>query len=234
VKVFLDIGAHIGETLSVVRQPRWGFDRIVCFEPAPVCWPQIEALADERVELCRFGLWSEDKTITLHNPGYVGASIAADSSAVTDTMECEFRDAAAWFAQNLAEGDLVYAKINIEGAEADLIDRLFQSGELSKIDHLLVHFDVRKAPSLAHREPGIHAALLASGVDFQPAEKIQFGGVIRGTRNWLRWVEGNPWTRDLRFKVLRRCGHAVRRRLYPTKLRLLGDHGALHVLKEHL
>jgi FkbM family methyltransferase len=226
VKVFLDIGAHRGETLKVVREPRWAFDRIVCFEPAPMCWPEIEALSDDRVELCQFGLWSGDTTMTLHNPGDIGASIAADSKPVKATADCEFRDAAKWFAANLSDADVVYAKINVEGAEADLIDRLFQSGELSKIDRLLVHFDVRKAPSLAHREPEVRRQLEMSGVDFQPAEAIQFGGVYRGTRNWLRWVEGNRWTRDLRFKVLRRCGHAVRRRLYPLKLRLLAKFAA--------
>ena len=67
---------------------------------------------------------------------------------------------------------MVYAKINVEGAEADLIDRLFHTGELAKIDHLLVHFDVRKAPSLAHREPEVRRQLEVSGVDFQPAEAI--------------------------------------------------------------
>ncbi|SDD03234.1 FkbM family methyltransferase [Auraticoccus monumenti] len=220
-KVFLDIGAHIGETLAVVRDPKWHFDRIVCFEPAPVCWPRIEALADERVEICRFGLWSEDATMTLHNPGDVGASTAFDKNPITDSADCAFRDAAVWFAENVSDSDQVYAKINVEGAEADLIDRLFGSGELAKIDHLLVHFDVRKAPSLSHREPAVRAQLVASGVDFQSAEEIQFGGVIRGTRNWLQWVEGNRRTRDLRFKVLRRREHAVRRRLYPLKQRLL-------------
>lgn len=54
----------------------------------------------------------------------------------------------------------------------------------------------------------MHRQLIASGVEFQAAENIQWGGAIRGTRNWLRWVEGNRWTRDLRFKLLRRLGHA--------------------------
>jgi len=34
-KVFLDIGAHLGETLSEIRKEQYGFDRIVCFEPSP-------------------------------------------------------------------------------------------------------------------------------------------------------------------------------------------------------
>ena len=221
MKIFLDIGGHLGETLKVVQDPRWSFDRIVSFEPAPVCWPEIEALAGPRTELCRFGLWSENTTMALHNPGHIGASIAPDSHTVTETVDCDFRDAAIWFAENLSVDDVVYAKINVEGAEAGLIDRLFQTGELSKIDHLLVHFDVRKAPSLAHREPEVRRQLEVSGVEFQPAEVIQFGGVYRGTKNWLQWVEGNRITRDLRFKVLRRCGHVARRSLYPLKKRVL-------------
>ena len=49
MKVFLDVGAHLGETLEVVQDRRWGFERIVSFEPAPGCWPHVEAVAGERV-----------------------------------------------------------------------------------------------------------------------------------------------------------------------------------------
>lgn len=226
MKVFLDIGAHDGETLQVVRDPVWGFDRIVCFEPAPVCWPKIEALADSRVELCRFGLWKDDAIIALHNPGQIGASMSADKDKVTDVIPCDFRDAARWFADNLRDEDEVYAKINAEGAEVDIIDNLATAGELRRIDHLLVHFDVRKIPSLRDREPAMRAQLEAAGVEYHPADEIQFGGVGRGTRNWLRWCNSNPRTRDLRYKTLGRFGHRVRLRLYPVKqavLRLTGS-----------
>ena len=33
MKIFLDIGSHYGETLSVIQQSKYGFDRIYCFEP---------------------------------------------------------------------------------------------------------------------------------------------------------------------------------------------------------
>jgi FkbM family methyltransferase len=217
MKVFLDIGAHNGETLLVVREPEWCFDRIVCFEPAPVCWPKIEALADSRVELCRFGLWKGDATIDLHNPGQIGASMSADKDEVTDVTPCDFRDAARWFADNLTDGDEVYAKINAEGAEVDIIDNLAMAGVLRQIDHLLLHFDIRKIPSLRSREPAMRAALEAADVEYQPADEIQFGVVGRGTRNWLRWCISNPRTRNLRYKTLGRLGHRVRLRLYPVK-----------------
>ncbi len=217
MRVFLDIGAHLGETLSVVRARKWGFDRIVCFEPAAVCWPKIRELADERVELCTFGLSDQDQVLTLHNPGSVGASLWAAKDTSELALDCDFRDAAAWFEDNVVETDTVYAKINVEGAEVGIIGRLAEAGQLGKIDHLLVHFDVRKIPGMEYLEDQARRQLDEAGIDYQLAGDIQFGGVYRGTRNWLKWVHGNPRTRDLRYKRIRRAGHAVRLRLYPIK-----------------
>ncbi|MGD7788748.1 FkbM family methyltransferase [Propionibacteriaceae bacterium Y1700] len=219
-RVFLDIGAHTGETLSVVRAPRWRFDRVVCFEPAPPCWPTLESMVDERVEVCRFGLWDRTELVALNNPGAVGASVARDKDVVEQQELCEFRDAADWFSEHLSADDNVFVKINVEGAEAEIIDRLHQAGQLGKINHLLIHFDVRKAPSRQHLERQVRNQLTSSQIDYQSADEILFGGVLRGTRNWLLWCEANPRWRDARYKVLRRWEHAVRVRLYPLKLAL--------------
>jgi FkbM family methyltransferase len=220
MKVFLDVGAHIGETLDVVRHAEWAFDSIVCFEPAPECWSQIAAFADDRVELCRFGLWDRDEDIELHNPGAVGASLWEDKDVVTGSTRCEFRDAATWFRNNVHRDDTVYMKINTEGAEVEMIRCLAAGGQLSKVDHLLVHFDVRKVPSKRHQEAEARTLLETAGVSYLSADEIQFGGVSRGTRNWLRWCEAGR-ARDLRFKVLPRFVFIFRRRLYPLKRRLL-------------
>lgn len=215
--MFLDIGAHFGETLSVVKAPSWRFDRIVCFEPAPVCWPSIETMADERVTVCRYGLWKEPATIALHNPGSIGASIAPNAHEVTQTIDCRFEDAAAWFADHVSIKDTVFVKINVEGAEADIIERLAETDQLRRIDHLLIHFDVRKSPTLAHREPALRSQLDAAGIEWISADAIEFGGVYRGTRNWLRWCEADPRLRDLRYRSAKRLEHSIRRRLYPLK-----------------
>lgn len=225
MKVFLDIGAHHGETLSVVQDRVWQFDRIVCFEPASICWPTIRAAADSRVELCEFGLWHKDDVLELNNPGEIGASMSPDKDGARSVERCDFKDAATWFATHLEPHDEVYAKINAEGAEADIIARLFDAGELSKIDHLLVHFDVRKVPSLRSREPELTRQLSQSGIEWHAAEDIQFGGVYRGTRNWLRWCHAGHRTRDLRFKVINRFIFALRRKAYPLKVAVLSRRG---------
>ena len=217
MKIFLDIGAHIGETLSVVLDPEWKFDRVICFEPAPVCWPALQSFTDERLTVHHFGLWSRSTQLVLNNPGSIGASVAHDKNPVLDTMSCTFEDAGVWFAENVRDDDIVYAKINVEGAEAEIIDRLCESGEIGKIGHLLIHFDVRKVPSLRDREPRMRWQLLHSGVDFVPAHEIQFGGAVRGTRNWLRWCASASGLRNVRYKTVERLRYHARLRLRPLK-----------------
>ncbi|MGY1601162.1 hypothetical protein [Geodermatophilus sp. SYSU D00815] len=217
MKIFLDVGGHLGETLRVVQNPRWGFDRIYSFEPAPDCWPALERVAGPRTEILHFGLWDRDGTILLHNPGAIGASMSADKEGVTSAVPCEFRDAGAWFQMNVADTDEVYAKINAEGAEVEIIERLATSGQLERIDHLLIHFDAEKIPSRRHLVAETRERLDEAGTDYQSAADIQFGGVIRGTRNWLRWCHSTSRRRDVRYKTLSKLGHVVRRRLYPLK-----------------
>lgn len=222
MKIFLDIGAHDGETLKVVTEARWGFDRIYSFEPAPSCWSKIEAASTPAVELCRFGLWDQDTTLTLHNAGSIGASVSEDKEPTGDAVECEFRDAGRWFTEHLDPNDTIYAKINVEGAEAELVRHLAHTGTLGYIDHLLIHFDVRKVPSKRHLEDETRTLLDAAGVEYLPADEIQFGVVGRGTANWLRWCEANPATRDLWYRTIGRQIANVRRVAYPIKRSLVG------------
>ena len=223
MKVFLDIGAHTGETLSVVTDPRWGFERIYSFEPAPNCWSRRDSLATPKTEICRFGLWDKDATVPLYNPGYIGASVSIDKDATVGTasVDCDFRDAGEWFKAHLSPDDEVWAKINVEGAEAELIQRLAETGTLSMIDHLLIHFDVRKVPSKQHLEAVIRGQLDAAGIDYVPAGEIQDGGISRGTRNWLGWASSTSPLRGFWYRGVRRATGAARTHLYPVKKALI-------------
>jgi hypothetical protein len=113
-KVFLDVGGHVGETLTVAMEPRWGFDRIWTFEPASACRERLRALADERVTVVPAGLWSSDTTMEPHDPGTLHASIDAAASRHGQTEECRFIDAAAWMAEHVDDGDRVWMKVNVE------------------------------------------------------------------------------------------------------------------------
>lgn len=201
--------------------PRWAFDRIYCFEPAPSCWPPLEGIADGRVEICHYGLFDHDGSFILHNPGSVGASLSADKDGSDDSVTCEFRDVSEWFSQHISPSDEVFLKLNVEGSEYEIIRRLYDSNLLTAVDHLLVHFDVRKVPGRAHLEEQMHDMLNDNGLQWVAAERVIFGSVARGTRNWLEWSQSPSALRPV-VEVLRRAEGRSRVRLAPLRRRIEG------------
>jgi hypothetical protein len=57
-RIFMDVGAHTGETAEIVLGKKYHFDRVCCFEPALECHPSLNkiALLDSRLEVYRYGL----------------------------------------------------------------------------------------------------------------------------------------------------------------------------------
>ncbi|MEY4371344.1 MAG: hypothetical protein RL219_113 [Actinomycetota bacterium] len=217
MRVFLDIGGHTGETLRIALDPKWAFDRIHVFEPASHCWPLLDELADHRTVVHRFGLWDSDARLELHNPGAIGASVMADKDPVTSSEWCEFRDAATWFAEHLSPDDDVIAKVNVEGAEVEVIARLAAMDQLRRIRSLFIHFDAAKSPSRAHLVTDTKRLLDQNGVRYFDASSM--GPVRRATANWLAWSTSSSPLRTvkLRFRTLEAL---ARRQLYPLKQRL--------------
>ena len=219
-RVFLDIGAHHGETLEEVVKPRWRFDRIWCFEPATACLPAIRRFADDRVEVVNAGLGPRDETVELHDPGSIGASIHAAKAATAHVETVQLLDAAAWMQGHVDDGDTVWVKVNCEGAECDLLEHLLDTGQAQKIAHLLVHFDAEKIPGMAHRAPETRRRLDAAGVPWIEAGKILSGrSHARKTANWLAWTEAGTYGR-LRHRYLARWEFRARQLAYPMKMRL--------------
>ena len=189
MKVFLDVGAHEGSSLHAVRDPKFDFDRIVCFEPASPCWPALESVADPRVEICRFGLWNQTTERPLYEPGSRGASLFADKFKVVPSGElCRLVRATAWFRDSLGAGDEIFMKLNCEGAEADIVEDLLDSGELARVRSVMIDPDVRKVPSLVHREAELRARLQAAGLEnYFLEEQVMIGETHRARiQNWLR------------------------------------------------
>ena len=54
MKIFIDIGAHTGETLLEVTKEKYAFEKIVCFEPSSFCLDKLEKLVNQIVEIDNF------------------------------------------------------------------------------------------------------------------------------------------------------------------------------------
>jgi len=192
VRVFLDVGAHVGETARVVLDPIYRFDRIICFEPVQACCQQIKRIEDSRVKVLPFGLWKETCERSLFSPGSLYGSIFPDMRSVDDSASemCRFIRASGWFRENVKQEDTVFLKLNCEGAECDIVDDLLSSGEFEKVDFVVIDFDVRKIPSQKHREKEVKQRLRRysfSQVSF--CKDVMVGPTHEAkTRNWLRMI----------------------------------------------
>ena len=191
MKVFLDVGAHVGETLKPALDSRYRFDRIVCFEPVASCWPALERLADGRVEICRFGLANETRRAPIYDGGGLGASFFRTSVAEGTAKMAETRRASDWFRENINDDDHVYLKLNCEGSECDILDDLLDSREVEKVKSIMVDFDVRKIPALAHREREVTKRfhLAGQGALILLKERCKGATHTATIENWLQATE---------------------------------------------
>ncbi len=163
MRVFLDIGSHTGESVPEVAKPKYGFDRIVCFEPASSCLPDLEKLkaADPRIEICPYGLSDADKTVELHNAGSLGGSVFASEGPVE---RIKLVDAARWFEDNLSADDLLVVKTNCEGSEVDIVKRLLDKELMGRAASFLITFDIRDYPEHRHKEVALRMRLRETGL----------------------------------------------------------------------
>jgi FkbM family methyltransferase len=195
MKIFLDVGGHLGGTLLEVIHPRYGFDKIYSFEPAPNCWSAIEAIADPRIELCRFGLWNRTCQKELYGAGGLGASIFADSEPVqgsSDGVTIELVRATDWLASHVRPTDVVFMKLNCEGSECDVVEDLLDSHLLEGLYNVMIDFDVRSIPSLRWREGVVRRRLrVARLTNVCFTEDVMIGTTHEERiRNWLCSVGG--------------------------------------------
>jgi len=192
LRVFLDVGANTGQSLAAVLDKRMRMDRIVCFEPARACWKPLDALADKRTTIERFGLWNKTGQQSIFQPGTQGAGLWKKDKGTIDAKEvCQFIRASDWFAAHIDARDTVFLKLNCEGAECDILDDLLDSGEFEKVDFVMVDFDVRKITGMKHREAELRARLERFGFPrFATSKQVMVGQThIARIQNWINVVD---------------------------------------------
>ena len=206
MKVFHDVGAHHGETLRAVRDPKLAFGRIYCFEPARSCWEALEGVVDDRVVVCRYGLWNRTCEHPLYEPGSIGGSLFEDKFSqgpVRSTAElCQLVRATEWFRENLDGRDDIFMKLNCEGAECDILEDLLDSGELARVRSVVIDFDVRKIPSLSHRERELRGRLASVGLrNYVLASDVMIGVTHRNRiQHWLKTAGAEEASRAARVR----------------------------------
>ncbi len=157
--VVIDAGAFVGDWAAAMidRHPC----TIVAYEPGPT----FSTLQDRferipRVDCRPYGLGAADEVVTMALAG-PGSSTVSARDAAFGNVDVELRDAATEFGALTVHGRLVeeiaLLKVNIEGGEYDLFDRLIETGWLSRIHTLSIQFH-EWVPGAHRRRTQLHRA----------------------------------------------------------------------------
>jgi FkbM family methyltransferase len=135
--VVLDVGAYVGDFAAPIRA-RYGAT-VHAFEPLPDAWVELEKRlgADEGAILHHYGLAASSRRATLAHEG--PGSTVFDAPGTFGTIDIELRDIVATLDElGLDEVDLL--KVNIEGGEFELFERLIETDSLGRFRQLSVQF----------------------------------------------------------------------------------------------
>jgi len=138
--VILDVGAFRGEVAQTFVD-LYGA-RVHSFEPEPslVDLLRERAAAEPRIVVHPFGLGRADARLTMQIDGPASTVFGDDGREdVVGRTQVEIRDAAEVF-DELGLDRIDFMKVNIEGGEFDLIERLHETGWLPRIRYVLVQF----------------------------------------------------------------------------------------------
>lgn len=190
MKIFLDVGGHNGETLNVALDPKWGFETVHSFEPSTYLFSKLSKIRDRRLIVHKFGLGKHSEFRRLFGAGTVGGSIYkekrfADKNSLSFVETVEIQEATTWLINNTKFNDLIFLKMNCEGAEADILENLIKTGFISKIKAIYVDFDVRKIPGQEHRQYLLEEQMTLLNIDYTTPDKLGTKGEA-AIEKWLQ------------------------------------------------
>lgn len=121
-----DIGAHIGSTALIFRQAVGKQGEVICFEPNPESFEMLQSTIErnnfDNFKLFNQALGDSNEEIKLeHNSDNTGGSSIKDSKKVDKTFNVDLVEAK----DKLDSlGEIDWAKIDVEGAEYEIISNL--------------------------------------------------------------------------------------------------------------
>lgn len=149
-ELVLDVGAYEGQFAAEMRS-RWDAT-VWAVEPIPGFADRLKRrfAADDRVRVLSIALGGEEGTLEIALADD-GSSAWINGAATVEVRQCDV-------AEVLEDNPVALLKINAEGAEFDVLDRIIATGQISQIRCLQVQFH-RFAPNAVSRRRTIRRNL---------------------------------------------------------------------------
>ncbi len=146
-KIFIDGGAHTGESLEAfcrIYEDSEEYEAY-CFEASyvekfkssfdKVSKRHLEQNKIKSVEWYNKAVWIEDGEITFYNDGKEGSSLIKEKWSL-DPKEVECFDLGSWIKNNFSNEDYIVLKLDIEGAEYEVLDKMFHDKTINYVNKL--------------------------------------------------------------------------------------------------
>jgi FkbM family methyltransferase len=143
--VFVDCGAHEGETIlafensTLFKKHAWS---IVSFEPNPLLFPRLP----QRPFLSTLeeAVWTKDEELAFYfsEQDTLGGTVVPTVIPGGDVKAVKVKaiDFGKWLERNYTKRDVVYVKLDIEGAEYPVVEQMLRDGTMTLVDRLYIEF----------------------------------------------------------------------------------------------
>lgn len=148
--IFIDVGAHIGESLEEALRPIYDLHEVIAIEPSSFGYKKLLKFRDPRLTIYKTAVSNFEGKTTLYAAGSVGGSLFPDKSRHWPDSESVIVNKFSKFFQEYINKDSnIYVKINIEGSEYFLLSEILLLIKIYKFKSILLSVDLPKVPSLA-------------------------------------------------------------------------------------
>jgi len=144
-KVFLDCGAHIGESIQTFIRywSDWKEYEIHSFEANPELTKHFDQFkSHNNVHFHPVAVWIDDGMVDFYicsSHNKVGSSINANKNSLTKNyINVKSVDIAQFILTTFEKTDHIVMKIDIEGSEYDVIPHLINTGAINFIDEMYI------------------------------------------------------------------------------------------------
>lgn len=141
-KYFIDCGAHCGESILMAKQ-KFGIDvNVFSFEPVPGLANQLIQIHenDTTIQIQNSAVWinNEIKKFHLSEEYTDGSSLLNNLNNLRDDhyLEVPCFDLSSWITDCFNEDDYIILKLDIEGAEYEVLNKMIEDGSINLINEL--------------------------------------------------------------------------------------------------
>lgn len=155
MKVFIDAGAYTGDTVELFFKGEMGInpEGYVCYAFEPVekfskRWNELSSKYP--VTFIQKAVWIRNEIKEFAIVGRLGSTLIEEQKGFKDSTKkfmVECVDISSWVSQF----DKFILKLDVEGAEYEILEKMLDDGTINKVEHLIIEFHYDRRPGSKER-----------------------------------------------------------------------------------